>query len=258
MLKKMILIFSIVFLFTSLSWAKFKLGPSYYELSLKSGESVEKEIFIENADAEQMELMLLIEPFLNSTNNKKVLPDQWLTIDKSSIIVKGKTQKLLKFKVTCPKDLKGEVSAKLGFIEKGTAGAMVHTELSSFIYLIALDNSIIGAEISKFQGQKTKEDNIKFDITIKNTGNIHIRPKGTLQILNDKNQLIQKIELPESSPIFENKEYKLVSKDDVKKLADGQYLIKANISLGYNDAYNILNDYKLELNGKEVKIESVK
>jgi hypothetical protein len=259
MMKKTFLISLFLFLLTGASlWAAFKIGPSYFEISLAPGESVTKEIYLENPSGKAMTLVVNMNDFMNSKANKNVGNDQWLTLKEKEVTIPRKSKKLLKLQITAPKGMTGEVSAKIGFMEKPTAESTVHTRMLVFVYLISLNGSTIGAEMNSFDAVWNKDKSLGFKIGIKNSGNIHIRPKGSLEVYDAANKIIKVLKLPEIMPLFEDQEGFLMNEESIKSIPDGTYPMKLSITFGYDKKYDINSDFSMKISEGKAKIELVK
>lgn len=239
-------------------FAKFKVGPSYFEVSLNPGERREKAIFLENPYKKSMTLLVEVEDFPNFSRNRNIKPADWLGLKKMEVVVPKKSKKLLKFKMTAPKGLKGEVAAKIGIMEKGQGDAMIHTRMIVVVYLISLDGSIISADMNSFEASRDKEKDISFKMVLKNSGNIHIRPKGVLEIINAKGRSVKKVKLAEILPLFEEQEGTLKNEEALKDLPDGEYTVKSDISIGYDKKFNLVNEFSMSVAGEKISIKLIK
>jgi hypothetical protein len=258
-MKKSFLPFFLLFLMTVPSlWAAFKIGPSFFEVSLMPGESSSKVIYLENPSDKPVTLVIGLSSFMNSKANIKVACDQWLTFKDREVTVPPKSKKLLPLQIMAPKGMAGEVSAKIGFMEKPSGESMVHIRMPVYVYLISLNGSSIGMDLTSFDAVTNKDKSLGFKIGIKNSGNVHIRPKGSLKVTGTGDRLIKSLPLPEVMPLFEDQEGFLLSDGTVSNLPDGIYSMKLFIALGYDKKYDIDENFSLTISGGKAKIELVK
>ncbi|MBU1076259.1 MAG: hypothetical protein KKH98_03135 [Spirochaetes bacterium] len=252
------IIFISIFIAGSLS-AAIKVGPSHTTVSVDPEKKVVKEIYLENTSDKPTEIVVTVENFRSSKINEKVDWRSWLTIDTKNIILKGNEKILLQYTLEAFKDFKGEVSAKVSFIDRPSGSSTsIRTKMSVAIYMISRANAKIGSELGKMNIEK-EGSLLNFQVPVKNTGNIHVRPDGHLSLLNSKGKVLNKVELKTSYPIFEGYEIKLENKEQVKFPGNGEYTVNVKLNLGYKDIYNVEKDYKVSINKKgKIKIREKK
>ncbi len=232
-MKKIVLIVFIL-VFTSTGFAGLKFGPSYTEISLYPGEEKRGTLYLENTGKKPVKLICVIKDFKNSGINRKLSWKKWLIPEFSlkKIFLKPGEKKLLHYKVIAPEKFKGEVSAKVSFIQLPCKeGTSINLKLSVVIYLISRKNSYIGAEIKNITITNLK-NNSRFSFVITNTGNIHLRPNGVIKILKNKKS-IASINVQKQFPLFEGKRLRVTRK--VPSLSDGIYQMNINLNSGYKD-----------------------
>ncbi len=252
-----IIIFIIIFTNIGILKGKVKFGPSYKEISVTPGEKKDGFIYFENTGNNKIALLCFVNNFKSSKENRRIDWKKWLKLEfnPTNIVIPPKSKKILKYKVIAPHNLKGEVSAKISFLKvMNKRGTGINTEMSVAVYLISRKNSYIGGEIRDFNVSYLSNNIFMVSFELKNKGNIHLRPSGKIFIYTDKKRkrLITGIKIPKSYPLFENKKVRYEKKFKLINKGKNRYIFEINLSLGYNNIYNIKKEYFVELNNNKI------
>ncbi len=241
----------IMVFFTGNLQGTFKFGPSYTELSVHPGETMPGTIYLENTGNNDIALVCFVQDFKKSRVNEKISWKNWLNFKIKKIKIKANSEKIIKYKVTAPHNFGGEVSAKISFVEGHNSGTSINTKMSVAVYMISRKNSYLGADITAVQAECKKQE-IRFDFTVTNTGNIHIRPEGNIYIYSLKNRLLKQIKIPKQYPLFESGKFVLSVKDKFINKGINQYIVKLKMALGYNAAFTLEKKYKIKMSDNNI------
>lgn len=143
---------------------------------------------------------------------------KWLSISKEKITIEPGNSEALNFNITVPADAEpGGHYAGILFstkpIQSTGTGIGLTNKVGSLILVRVAGNAKEALKISEFSSDKQSYDdaNVKFNLTLANTGSVHLQPKGVITIKNtfggqeaavDVNQLSSNV-LPGSSRSFE-------------------------------------------------------
>jgi len=108
----------------------------------------------------------------------------WLEVSPMEFELKEGESKEVKYEVNVPKDAKGELSAMIFIdgkpkeIAEGSIG--INTSIGVPIYVMIKGTEKFNAEIEELN--VVNNSPLELAVTIKNSGNVHIRPTGTIEI----------------------------------------------------------------------------
>ncbi len=167
---------------------------------------------------------------------------KWILVSKDKITIEPGKSEALNFNISVPEDAEpgGHYAGILFSTEpvvptEGT-GIGLTSKVGSLVLVRVAGDAKEAAKITDFSADKDTYDKaeVKFSTTVENTGNVHVQPKGVIEVKNvfggtvaglDVNQLASNV-LPGSSRIFDSS-----WKDPGFKL--GYYT--ATVTLSYGD-----------------------
>lgn len=231
-----------------------KLSPVIMEEVVEPGQSIVREILIRNVLNESRMLYGEARDFVaDGESGKPLFTDtnlfsSWIDITSSGIEFGPREEKSISFRVTIPKEAGpgGYYAAVLFSTKPGKANidseekgaAMTTSQQVGCLLLFRVKGEIFEeATIREFttdKGLYSTPFKVDFDIRIENTGNVHVRPLGSINITNMFGKEVEKITfnepgsniLPSSIRSFEN--------DWSGKFGFGKY--KASLGLIYGTA----------------------
>lgn len=102
------------------------------------------------------------------------------------------------------------------------------------VYIAMKPGQKIGAEIQNIEAvSQGQTGGVTVKITLANTGNVHIRPEGSLLILDEKGDVVKNLPIGKCLPIFPG--YKEVVPVICKKLQPGKYSAVVTIEVQKGD-----------------------
>ena len=249
---KIILIMWFILIYVGLLSARLYIWPSYREVSLSSGEKKESRFTLHNKSTKPIEVIITVkEGRRNKKYNKNIKVTDWLQMDKKyrKIILKENEKKDILYLLKAPDNFESSLAAKVSFVQRGS---MIASAMTLSVYIIAKGNSIIAGEIKDIKFDDKTE---KFNISLTNSGNIHIRPSGMLEIYKE-DKIIKSVKIKKSLPIDENMMGNIPVAFNADKLKDGTYKVKAIISLGYGDTYKLEKDVIISVKNKKILMKN--
>ncbi|MCP5462719.1 MAG: hypothetical protein H7A34_06040 [bacterium] len=235
-MKKSFIVFSLVTLlmagFANKVWAKFSITPSRIEGKFPAGRSYENCFEITNY--EETSTVIKIS---SSDRTLNPLTKDWFTLHESSVeLAPGETRKV-KYTIAIPENASGEYNAWAVFTGEPIAnimgGAGIAVRNSIPIYIAIKGTEKFDFEISTLS--ISNKNNLAFTIYLKNTGNIHIRTTGTIQITSldrsNENYILPFNEIKWAIIPNEVKDYESKAKEPFV-LQDGAYKAVINLTAG--------------------------
>lgn len=177
------------------------ISPPSYELSGNPGDVITNTIRVDNLEEQNLDVTVTPRNFTALGEEGQVnLTEQdstyslakWVTISPSSATIAAKESASFEYTVRIPAN--AEPGGRFGSIVfqtaakpvKGQTGVAVGQEVGSLIFLKIAGNVTEKVIVSSFKAAHTLNEYkpVAFDIRLKNTGNVHMRPTGTVTITN--------------------------------------------------------------------------
>lgn len=220
-MKKYILAFCLMFL-CSLSFANFSVTPTVINVSGVPGSSYQNAYLVTNKFETPMTFTVTLSNGNCFSENEGVDVNDWLKIEKMEFSLKpGETIKV-PYEVTINEKMKGSLCGRVKF--SVDQSSTINLSISVPIYVIVEGTENINFEIEDLDFAKNPADgNLFYRMTVKNTGNVHIRHTGKIKIYDSKKQKeIKSIDIEETVPTFCENSKQFV--ESIGTLDDGTYV----------------------------------
>ena len=250
-----ILFFAVAYLFLPNSILALTVGPAKMEHSIDPGNIISGNLFLMNETGGTQTFYPSFEKFIEADGEKQFLPKEpselvkWIKVVDSVTLASGE-QKDIPFSINVPKN----ASPGGHFVviwwstspPSATNGASIVTRAGILVYLRVSGDIKESARILNFSSNKKFYSGlpINFSLSFENTGNVYLKPKGSIKIKNffgliKKNLIINENELqvlPES-----RKNFNIIwNSSGWKDFAIGPY--KAEINLKYGEKENQISE----------------
>jgi hypothetical protein len=188
--------------------------PPSFELYGNPGDSLTERIKVRNDSDAEMRYSLLVEDFKavgeeggvglidDDQSNSTYSLAKWVFPEPKSFTLAAGQEKEISFSINIPKNAEpggkyGSILVKIGEEGKVQSGASVSSRVGSLILLRVSGNVKEEASVASFKTDKGyyEKGPISFMLRVKNTGNNHIRPKGTIVVSNIFGQKVAQIDL---------------------------------------------------------------
>ena len=208
------------------------VSPPHTEVSLPPGGVTTAIISVMNPHAEVYDVELSEKPWFIYPDNRKIAVADWLILPgKKHFRLKPGKSRDVKITIRCPKDAVGELMGMVSVAYQGMQASMITPMISTAVYLeVKGTERYAGEVLSLAAGMQ----NGRFQVSaqIKATGNIRLRPAGTIRLLNDQSQAISLYTVPESSPLFPGTLKDFSANGPDKALPAGRYTLSADLRSG--------------------------
>jgi hypothetical protein len=218
------------------------VSPSKIELSISSSRTYEGVLEVRNAEQGVLDVKLRTENWFKAVEGiaKETGTNlEWLKLTPASFELKGQEKRDVRYRVNIPESARGELNAMI-FIEAkpraASQGAIsINTSIGVPIYVIITGTEILKAKVKKVEVMKNGP--LLLNVLIENSGNVHIRPTGTIVIARSPEGATKQspeIVLPLNEynyPILPNSSRTLEIRAD-KALAPGKYT--AGVQMEYD------------------------
>lgn len=173
---------------------------------------------------------------------------EWLKLEpKKFTIAPGKTR-TIKYTARLPKDIKGEVMGMvfLAALNPGSGSMSIGTRFGIAVYVAAegterfdgvVENTVIRSET------RNGKNGYAVFTTIKNTGNVHFRPRGRVAITDNTGNILCEGEYQYGWPLFPSQNHAYDAFIETTQLTKGEYLAEASFNFGdiYPKADKLIN-----------------
>jgi len=210
--------------------------PSRCEVIVKPNKERRGEYLVTNRDNAPIKVKVYADKWLIQKGKDAT---SWIKISPSEITVPANSSRKVTYIVKAPKGVEGEYTSSIVFRSLAVTdigksfGATMQLRIAA--YIVIKGTEIIDGEISKVEVLNIEP--LKISVKVKNLGNIHIRPKGKMQILKiagaevgfEEDKSVTLALNPIEGPIFPNSEGEIGPKTDYVKLKPGHYKAKAMV-----------------------------
>jgi hypothetical protein len=193
---------------------------------------VEKAGIFTVANGDNQEVLVRAEPedwLKLRTGSSPVEVKDWLTIDEAEFKLGPGEVKNIGYRVKVPPGIGGELIAQVFFSSAGPSGGNLNVTSR---FGVALYVGIEGTEVIDPEITGIKTDKTIIGITVRNRGNVHLRPSGTVIIKDGKGNIEQQLQVPYTAVIFGSKTHVYAVSVDAKKLSRGKKTLEANFDIG--------------------------
>lgn len=217
------------------------------------GSETKGEYTVINDTDEPAHVKVDIEDWFKSRLGKETIPvEDWIKVDPMEFDIGPKESRTVEYVVNPPAGQAGELAAMVFFGTPSTEGTFgITSRFGVSVYAAIKDTILLECNIKRAgvykdtrdpdKGPKLAERNIVFNVLVDNTGNVHIRPTGYINITGEDGT-VYKVKIERGFPVYPGKSLSIGipwNKSDVKP---GKY--EAVISLDYGSLYKA--DKKIE------------
>ncbi len=181
--------------------------PTVNEIILSENETRSGIYTIQNSSEVDMRVTIVTSYWYLSEENKDISLSSWLTISPTEFDLPAGENKDIPYEVIAPEGAKGELVAKLAFCPKPIVGEQaVNVVFSVSLYLKIRGTDKPQHELDDFKIWKHKEkEAIGIEAVLKNTGNIHLRPRTTVYVQDFLGEALKRVPLKYGVPVYPNK-----------------------------------------------------
>lgn len=181
--------------------SQLKIAPALIEETVNPGDTFTSSVTVTNPDSVAKTLTLSVEditgindagePEFSSTTASAFGVSSWVTIPQSTVTIPANGSKVVSFTVNVPKDAApgghyGAFFVSFGPQRPSVTGAGVGYEVGTLIELRLAGQANEEAQITEFSTDKGlyQGADVTFTATLENTGNVIVRPRGPIDVVN--------------------------------------------------------------------------
>lgn len=176
------------------------ISPLTFDLSANTGDTLIDELIVRNSGKETVNISVESQDFVASGEEGDIALSEekttyslssWIKIDNGTFQLTGRQQKKVKFSINIPSNAEpgGHYASVYAYLRPSTeadTGAYIGQKIGSLVLLKVAGAVKEEATIDTFKTVKSwyEKGPVEFDVRIKNTGNVHIKPKGMIAVTN--------------------------------------------------------------------------
>lgn len=268
---QIILLSTLYYLFSTLLAFGVEIEPMRIEYTLDAGKTYSGSFKLKNPSSFSVDVFvssgeyryIFSEGSIPPAGDKKTLPScqDWFQFEKTKFNLNPGGSCDVKFLIKVPKDVKQEHLCAILFDERrslqeikpkektGNVQIQLTPRFSIPVYIFIKDTEKILAQIPAVSVvSEPEKGGVRINITLENTGNVHIRPLGTLVILNQNGEVVKNMPIGKSLPIFPA--YKETIPVICPKLPAGKYSIIATIEVSKDNIIQRKTSFVLKKTGE--------
>lgn len=232
----------ISFLFCYQNSYAITIGPSRLEVRLPAGEVASADYYAQNET--DSPIHVTVEPenwFQDAYDFKGMEAKDWVKVDIKEFDLKPKEIQKVVVTIRVPKNATGELAAQIFFSSAvadpdNKTGSTISSRLGAVLYVAIKNTEKVTAEIKNISVSNISADGkkqVKFNIGVYNSGNIHLRPaSGEIVINDEKKQQVAKFNFNTDQSVLPRQQLDYIAVWDKPELKEGKYKISANIRYG--------------------------
>ncbi len=190
------------------------VSPQVFEISADPGNSIDNSFKIVNGTDADLTMTATPKNFTPQGEEGGVTLTEddtayslasWTTVSPTTVVIPARGSQVFDFNITLP--LGAEPGSHLGSIivqtEAATldeSGVAVSQEIGPLILVSVSGDIVVGAEVASFTTDSFWEKGpILFETRVTNTGNVHFKPRGTIEIKNMFGKVVTTIDVQEKN-----------------------------------------------------------
>jgi hypothetical protein len=239
-MKKIILLLSLVLL-QAVSYASLSIDPYKIEMKIDKNSSFESSWHIKNNYDRDIEIEVSAAEWGSYKSNKNIPLGSWLKISPVYLRMKKGESASVGYSVKTNASMEGSMLAQVSFAALPEEGGNVTMKVSTPVHAIIRGTEKVDFYIETLSivPISTGGGMNKLNITIKNSGNILIKPFGEVNIYDKKKKVVSSLNFESDRSIFTDSS-DVFSVQIPLGLPAGKYTVEVNAkAIGYESAANV-------------------
>lgn len=197
---KKLIILLILTCFYCTAYATVKVTPTKANIRMEQNDIFKSSFELTNNYDGDIDVTVTVEDWNTYKGNVNLDVNSWIKATPPKFKIRRGETKLALFSIVTDSTMVGSLSAQVTFSYMVPSGG-VTIQMSCPVYV-----DIKGTEKIDFSIEKidffSSQDYVEVNATIRNDGNIHVRPSGELNVFDKKNNVVYKTGIPSSVPIY--------------------------------------------------------
>lgn len=221
------------------------LDPMVAQHSVAGGKRAKGAINVKNTGQDPVIVNVeteLASGFIGNT----ALKENWFSVKPGQFLLAPGKSKKVKYSIKPPKEGRGEAALVIFFSENPVAGAnstgsiMIKARNGVTVYCGVKGTEVNSSAIEGLSASGVESGGLKIDISVKNTGNEHIIPRGRIFIKDNNNTLIDDMAVQPQASILPGASKVITVNYDKSQLAPGTYKLNAVLNCSRKAARELI------------------
>jgi len=233
------------------------VSPGRTDVRLAPGEKINTVLTVLNDNPEAMQVDASQKNWFLYAANKDTVASDWIKIHgKTHFLLKSGESRKVPVTIICPKEAQGILVGMASFIFRTAHPSTVTPMISVSIYLTPAGTEHLAGEISKLTARFWKHT-LMVGAEVMATGNMHLRPSGSLLIFDDKGTQVAQYIVPQKDPVYPGQTRGFIGARQTNDAALplGAYVLKAHLvsgdlQLDAQKKFQIFADEKIQMEGE--------
>jgi hypothetical protein len=230
-----------------------QITPTYQQFELKAGEKTTGELTLINTDGEDLQITPGAKDWVTTPDNKDIKAENWLLVPSRQFILKSGESRQVRFTVKAPKQATGELVAMTTFLTESENRTMVNLRVSAAVYLVIKGTEKVSGYVEAFSINPSS-NNVTMGVSVVNDGNVHLRPRGSFQVWDQKNVMVANVTIDKGAPAFAGKKQGYFGELREFSFKPGKYNARINL-LDVDHRYSIVSSTRDFVVNKNNEVE---
>ncbi|MHB9154844.1 MAG: fimbrial biogenesis chaperone [Endomicrobiales bacterium] len=204
-------------------YASLMVSPGRQEVGIPPGAVFKGTYTVTNNYDVPAEVKAQFRDWFTLPENKKFNINDWLKAYPESFSLQPGESKTVNYEVRVPRKAKGELVAMVSFSPETGESQGVKLLVSSALFVIVSGTEKYKWDVPEVKVTKNRFGKFVVEAFVKNTGNIHVRPAGSVRIVsNDTKETVLQLDFAESRPVYPGASRQIIAHADFA-LKPGKY-----------------------------------
>ncbi len=202
--------------------AALSVSPVVHEVVLDSNTSSSGRWTVRNISSRPLDISLQAVPYVDYVRGRRnAPPPAWLQFTPGNLHIEPGCETQVSFMAFLPDQLEGETMAFVFFQEEG--GGMVQGRIGTAFYVMCRGTLQPAISLATLRLVDDGRGGKRFFLEFANSGNVHLRPSGVINLLDSSGSVVSSARLPAGMPVLPGANERFVT-DSLKLVPEsGEY-----------------------------------
>jgi hypothetical protein len=227
------------------------VSPGRTEIRLAAGGVIKSTLSVTNETGTLVHVTMSKKDWFILPANSTWTVESWLYASgPERFDLKPGEHRVVPLEIKCPRGAQGDLVGMVSFSYVGDVPSMVTPVLSVSVYLTVSGTEKVSGEFHEVFARKYP-NGIFLGAEIRNSGNVHLRPGGRVDLEDPHGKLTDHYNFIEADPVYPGFSKPFAVQDGTLKLVPGRYVVHADfhykdLRLRARRAFTVLPDGKIE------------
>jgi hypothetical protein len=232
--------------------AGLSLHPVRQEVVISPGGKFSGTFYVKNTYEYPIQVTVQVKDWFVLPENKEFKIEDWISLSIMELDLERDEEKPVNYELHIPTAARGVLVGMVSFASHSKEGGAIQMKLSGSVYAIVQGTEKIGLEIMDIDFSTIRGKPV-INVIIKNNGNVHLRPQGTLNIYK-KRKSICELPFDYGRPVYPGNTHRYEVFLHTCSLEPGKYKAQVvlkddlwKLSKKKKFKFNVTEDHKIEI-----------